>query len=91
MGNVKGTTMLRGLIGTVVRGAMLGAVVIGAKKLWERQHTRPMKEPLKPGTSYNGTAASFAGTPAFGMETTPDEVRPAVDIDRKESPALTRP
>ncbi len=81
--------MLRNMIGTMAKGAMLGVIVIGAKKLWERQHVQPMKEPLA-GTSYNGTAAAFTEPPALSMEPTPRDARPIVDIDHDES-ALTRP
>ena len=84
--------MLRSLIGTVAKGAALGVVVIGARKLWERQRNRPMKEPLASGDSYNGTAAAFTGTPALRLPATPgEETQPAADVDRQESPALTRP
>lgn len=73
--------MLRNLIGTAVKGAMLGAAVIGAKKLWERRHAQPMKEPLLPGTRYNGTSAAFTGSTAADIEASPSGSRPAVGID----------
>ena len=80
--------MLRNMIGTMAKGAMLGVIVIGAKKLWERQHVQPMKEPL---VGSNDTAATFADTPALTMETAAFEAETIVDIDHEESPALTKP
>lgn len=83
--------MLRSLIGTVAKGAALGIVVIGARKLWERQRIRPMKEPLISDTSYNGTATAFTKTPALPLSATPSETQSTTNVDRQESPALTRP
>ena len=82
--------MLRNMIGTMAKGAMLGVIVIGAKKLWERQHVQPMKEPLV-GSNYNDTATTFADTPALTVETATLDAETIIDIDHEESPALTKP
>ena len=82
--------MLRNMIGTMAKGAMLGVIVIGAKKLWERQHVQPMKEPLV-GRHYNDTATTCADTPALTVETASLDAETIIDIDHEESPALTKP
>ena len=85
--------MLRNLIGTVTKGVVLGAIVVGAKKLYEKRHTEPMKEPLeRQVTNYDGKTATFSDVHESSMETVLQEDDLVDDdVDYREPPILTRP
>jgi len=85
--------MLRNLIGTVTKGVVLGAIVVGAKKLYEKRNGHPMKEPLEPEvTTYNGKTATFSDVHESSMDSVLHEGEVVDDdIDYKETPILTKP
>lgn len=62
--------MLGNLIGTVAKGVVLGAIVVGAKKLYEKSNASPMKEPLEPEvTNYDGNTGTFTDVQASSADT----------------------
>lgn len=85
--------MLRNLIGTVTKGVVLGAIVVGAKKLYEKRHMEPMKEPLEPEvTTYDGKTATFSDVHESSMDTVLQEDDLVDDdIDYREPPLPIRP
>lgn len=85
--------MLRNLIGTVTKGAVLGAIMVGAKKLYEKRNAEPMKEPLEPEvTTYDGKTATFSDVHESSIDTAlyEDELVDD-DVDYREPPILTKP
>jgi hypothetical protein len=86
--------MFRNLIGTMTKGVVLGAIVVGAKKLYDKQNTHAMKEPLEPEvTTYDGSTATFRDdVHASSMdEVLYEEELIDDDIDYKETPSSTKP
>lgn len=89
--------MLKNLIGTMTKGVVLGAIVIGAKKLYDKQNAHAMKEPLEPQepevTNYDGRTATFSDVHESSIDTVlhEDDLIDDDDIDYKPGPASTKP
>lgn len=84
--------MLGNLIGAVTKGVVLGAVVYGAKKLYDKRTYTPMKEPLVPSTTSYDSSDRHASSGSTTMNSNLQE-DDLIDEDMKyqESSVLTKP